>query len=150
MGDYKLVKDGHHALTSYAKRVSEDDDVGDLIKAMREIMLKGDIRSPGVGLAANQVGELKRIIVLAAGGFQKTIINPEITRWYGGEAGDREGCLSFPGLNVMKVRHRQIVVEGVDEARNPVRYNLKGFAARVVQHEIDHLNGITIKTSRGE
>lgn len=146
----KLVKDGHPALTSYAKHVALDENVLNLIKAMQAIMLKGDYRGAGTGLAANQVGVLKRIIVIDISGFNETIINPEITRRFGGLVGREEGCLSFPGIRVMKVRHRQIVVEGFDEARNEVRHKLKGWAARVVQHEVDHLNGITIKMSDGD
>lgn len=98
----------------------------------------------GVGLSANQVGELKRIIVIHADGFKQVIINPVIIKTYGGKSTQKEGCLSSPGLQVVKVRFKQIIVEGFDENWKPIKRKLKGLAARCVQHEIDHLNGVTI------
>lgn len=148
MSDFELVKNSHPVLLAHAMYVPQGENVNQLINRMRCVMLAGDRSGPGLGLAANQVDVLKRVIVLAVDGFHKNIINPEITRWFGGRSGLKEGCLSFPGLLVMKVRHNQIVVEGFNENWNPVRYKLKGMAARVVQHEVDHLNGITINQAR--
>jgi len=98
----------------------------------------------GIGLAANQVGELQRVIVVHADSFKQAIINPVITKSYGGQTTSKEGCLSFPRLNVPMVRSRKIIVEGFDQNWKPIKRKLKGLAAYCVQHEVDHLNGITI------
>lgn len=97
----------------------------------------------GVGLAANQVGETKRIIMIDNGGFKAVILNPVITRRYGGQVNSKEGCLSFPGKLALVVRHKQITVEGYDTDWIPVAFKLKGVNAIVVQHEVDHLDGIS-------
>lgn len=98
----------------------------------------------GVGLAANQVGVLKRVIYIKCGPFKQIIINPVITRNFGGQTTNREECLSYPGLSVLKVRSKKVRVEGFDEDWNPIHFKLNKLAARCVQHEVDHLNGITI------
>lgn len=87
---------------------------------------------------------LKRVIVIQTKGFRQVLINPVITGGYGGKSKQKEGCLSFPRLLVQKIRNKQITVEGFNEYWKPVTRKLKGDAARCVQHEIDHLNGITI------
>jgi len=99
-----------------------------------------------VGLAANQVGILKRIIVVDTGqGFKQAFINPIIVKEYGGKNTQKEGCLSYIGLQKSIVRSKQIIVVGKTHEGVDIKRKLKGFAARIVQHEVDHLNGITIK-----
>ena len=98
----------------------------------------------GIGLAANQLGLNMRIIVVKVGPFKQAIINPVITKRYGGKHTAREGCLSFGPDTALVVRDRKIIVEGFDDHLRPVRFKLKQLAARCVQHEVDHLNGITI------
>ncbi len=100
----------------------------------------------GIGLAANQVGELKRVIVfdLSAGdkpGEARALVNPRVTRRAGAFT-DEEGCLSFPGLRLDIRRALDARVEGEDLAGNPVAYESSGLFARVLQHEIDHLDGV--------
>ena len=116
---------------------------------MAETMYK----APGIGLAANQVGELRRLIVLDvvytyAGPKEKQkkpvfIINPKITLSEG-ETINEEGCLSVPEFGVEVQRFSRVQVEGVDLEGNPVKIEADGLLARALQHEIDHLNGITI------
>ena len=98
----------------------------------------------GAGLAAIQVGHPIRIIMLNTDNVEATIINPVLTKVGKATRTSREGCLSIPGKQVAKVRHYQVVITGYDERGMPYKRKLKGFDAFVAQHEIDHLNGITI------
>jgi peptide deformylase len=139
--EYKLADGTPEDLRSIAHPVGEGEDVTDLIKGMFNIMSVWG----GIGLAANQVGVLKRVITIKAAGFKKAIINPEIVKSFGGQITAKEGCLSFPGLEVLKVRSRKVIVTGFDSDWKPVKFKLKGLAARVAQHEIDHLDGIIIQ-----
>lgn len=130
----------HPALHAPALEVPSGEDVTPLVNEMWRLMFE----HRGIGLAANQVGELKRLIVVSVGGFRQEIINPVITKRYGGRNTSREGCLSFPGAQITKVRDNQIIVEGFDRKWSPIRRKLKGLAARCVQHEVDHLDGKNI------
>ena len=137
----KLVYGAHGALHAIAREVPQHDmSVTLLIVDMWRLMYQ----HRGIGLAANQVGELQRVIVVHADSFKQAIINPIITKFYGGQTTSKEGCLSFPRLTVPMVRSRKIIVEGFDENWKPIKCKLKGLAAYCVQHEVDHLNGITI------
>jgi peptide deformylase len=132
----------HSALTSVSKEVERDEDVSELLDAMWLEMKE----SRGIGLAANQIGVLKRVIIINAKGFSQEFINPVITKKYGGKAMSVEGCLSFPGIQVKVSRYKNIVIEGLDGNMNPVKRKLKGLQAYCAQHEVDHLNGITIES----
>jgi peptide deformylase len=141
MTEYKIVTRGHEALHQVAEEVPHWEDVSELIHGMYQVMYDGG----GIGLAANQVGVLKRIIVMDVKGFRIVIINPVITRQYGGSLYADEGCLSFPGEMARVLRWGRIKVEGYNEQWEPVSYNLKKLNARCVQHEVDHLNGRSIE-----
>jgi len=104
----------------------------------------------GVGLAGPQVGILKRIIVIhVPEGYDDdddpeqtlTLINPEIVKAGGSEL-DFEGCLSFPDLIGEVQRYRWVNVKTLDEEGKARRFKAKGILARIIQHEIDHLDGI--------
>jgi peptide deformylase len=97
----------------------------------------------GVGLAAPQIGILKRVIVLDPGDGTGLIemINPEITARSGRVLGP-EGCLSIPGLQGDVYRAEHITVKGLDRHGNEVVMEARDFLARIFQHEIDHLNGV--------
>lgn len=96
----------------------------------------------GIGIAAPQLGALERIVVIATRGMRPTpLINPVITHREGSEMGE-EGCLSIPGLYGDVERALKVVVEAYDKKGNPVRFHMEGMAARVAQHEVDHLDGI--------
>ncbi len=107
---------------------------------MTEVMYEKD----GVGLAANQVGVLKRVIVVDAGEGQITIINPEIVQQNEEDASFEEGCLSLPDIQIKINRPISVVVTGCNLQNQPVEYHAEGLLARVLQHEIDHLNGVLI------
>jgi peptide deformylase len=114
----------------------------ELVRDMQDTMKSDN----GVGLAANQVGELLRIIVVLDIETDEInyYVNPTIVDGRGEEM-DEEGCLSFPGLCGLVARYEAISVKFQDLDLNTYRVELEGVAARVVQHEIDHLNGITIR-----
>lgn len=96
----------------------------------------------GVGLAAPQVGILKRVFVVDVGDKLYEVVNPVIVEKKGEQIDPPEGCLSIPGL-VGDVRRAQwIRVQGQDRYGNPIELEAEGYLARAFQHEIDHLNGV--------
>jgi len=117
-----------------------------LISAMRVKM----VEAKGVGLAANQVGEDLQIFVIDKtladeNGAPDAYINPEITE-YSRETGElEEGCLSIPEYFVDIPRAKKIKLKALDENGNKIKIKARGFLARVLQHEYDHLNGLLIK-----
>ena len=101
----------------------------------------------GVGLAAPQVGVSKRIIVISPRlkrGEEQILINPEILGASGGEEAVPEGCLSLPGLSCPVRRAKKVRVRAWDVNGNERIQEMERFSARVLQHEIDHLNGTLI------
>lgn len=96
----------------------------------------------GVGLAAPQVGVLERIIVIAPAGHRPLpLLNPVIKKAEGEQIG-QEGCLSIPGLYGDVKRADFIEVDAYDRKGNPITLELEGMPSRIVQHEIDHLDGV--------
>ncbi len=95
-----------------------------------------------VGMAANMIGVRKRIIVFCAGPMQTVMINPEITS-ASGEYETEEGCLSLAGVRRTK-RYRTITVSYQDAGFRTRTGTFSGFTAQIIQHEIDHCNGILI------
>jgi peptide deformylase len=96
----------------------------------------------GIGLAAPQIGILLRIIVVSPDGMKPTaLINPKIVKAEG-EIDGEEGCLSIPGLYGDVNRPATVVVEALDRKGRICQFDLEGLKARVIQHEIDHLDGI--------
>ena len=94
----------------------------------------------GVGLAAPQVGILKRIVVIDVGEGPIVLINPEILETSGEQTGD-EGCLSVPGMAGQVTRPNYVKVKALDIDMNEVEYEGEGLLARAFCHEIDHLDG---------
>jgi peptide deformylase len=97
----------------------------------------------GIGLAAPQVGIAQRLFVAEIHGRSVCLVNPEVAARAGS---DRmlEGCLSLPGVQVDIERDRQVEVQGYDAYGRRRKHCVQGLWARVVQHEIDHLNGVLI------
>lgn len=96
----------------------------------------------GVGLAATQMGVLQRVIVIAPDGIKPTaLVNPKIVKAEGEQIG-QEGCLSIPGLYGDVKRAMYVEVEALDRKGREVIFELEGMPSRIVQHEIDHLDGI--------
>jgi peptide deformylase len=120
---------------------SFDDDLKRLVERMTELM--HDAR--GVGLAATQVGVLQRLFVFQlADDDVRAIVNPVISELSGNLEADEEGCLSLQGVRVPVERQLKLVLEGKDETGEDVRLELAGVSARIVQHELDHLDGVLI------
>ena len=94
----------------------------------------------GVGLAAPQVGILKRIVVIDVGEGPIVLINPDILETSGEQTGD-EGCLSVPGMAGQVTRPNYVKVKALDIDMNEVEYEGEGLLARAFCHEIDHLDG---------
>lgn len=119
-------------------------DVRRLVDDMFETMYTAE----GIGLAASQVGVLERIVIMDVSpsepGFEAcALINPRIV-WSAGEAVAEEGCLSLPGIVGDVKRAAQVRIEALDRAGDLQTMAFGGMAARVVQHEIDHLDGILV------
>jgi peptide deformylase len=121
-----------------------DGDVKRLVERMSEVMRQAH----GVGLAAPQLGILRRILVyrVSSDGEIHSLINPELRERSEETESDTEGCLSLLGgdLQVPVERHVRIVVVAVDADGNEVEIDAEGLEARVIQHEIDHLDGVLI------
>jgi peptide deformylase len=98
----------------------------------------------GVGLAANQVGRLKRILVAAVEDEEFVLVNPVVEESAITTEKVPEGCLSIPGIHVEVERPTQILVSAQDTSGNPLELDASGLLARILQHEIDHLDGVLI------
>jgi peptide deformylase len=113
-----------------------DRTLGHLLDDMTETMHD----APGVGLAANQVGRQERTCVIEIKGRHLELINPVLVR-VSGEQTDLEGCLSVVGFYAPTTRAERAVVTAQDRRGRPVRVSGRGFLARALQHELDHLDG---------
>ena len=133
---------GDPALRLSAREVTEfDDDLRRLVDRM--IALMHDAQ--GVGLAATQVGVLRRVFVFEPDDQgPRAIVNPVAVSRGGELEIDDEGCLSLQGVRVPVERAIEFVLEGKDPNGEDVRHDLTGYAARVAQHEFDHLDGVMI------
>jgi peptide deformylase len=126
-----------------AQEVTEfDGDLEHLVERMMRLMQ--DAR--GVGLAANQVGVLRRVFVIQADDEEepRALVNPSIVERSEESDVDDEGCLSMQGVVVSVERPLRVRLEASDEEGNPVTLELEGLPARVAQHELDHLDGVLI------
>ena len=135
------------------KQAAEDVKVFDtnltvFIQNLEETMTAGP---GGVGIAAPQVGVMQRIVIVDVSSYPKIkkakhhgrliLINPEIMDWQGMKKG-REGCMSVPDFTGNVIRAEKIVLKALDENGFSHEYDMEGFEARAVQHEIDHLDGL--------
>jgi len=126
-------------LENEAELAELDQLATELIASMRQQV--------GAGLAAIQVGIPKRVFVYDTEGEEEepeaVLVNPEIVYASEEMIEDEEGCLSFPALYAPVSRHKKVIVEGFDRTGTAVRVEAEDFRARVFQHEIDHLDGIS-------
>lgn len=107
------------------------------------------LAGPGaVGIAAPQVAWFHRVLIVDISGRKKTrnhghmiLVNPEITQWEGFAVG-REGCLSVPDYTGNVVRAERIQLDALDREGNALCFEMEGFEARAIQHELDHLDGL--------
>jgi len=125
------------------KKCQEVEEVNKKIRELLDNMAETMYRNKGVGLAAPQVGVLKRAIVVDIGEGLTALANPKIL-WRQGKEIAPEGCLSLPGIFLDIKRSQEVVVEGIDKDGETQQIGAADLFARALQHEIDHLNGILI------
>jgi peptide deformylase len=130
------------ALRMTARPVEEfDEDLLRLVERMEALMHGAN----GVGLAATQVGILKRVFVFMPTEDETVaVVNPELADRSDEVATDDEGCLSLQGITVPVERSASVTLLGRNERGEEVRYELRDLAARAAQHELDHLDGVLI------
>jgi peptide deformylase len=121
---------------------SFDEDLARLVARMKRLMADAS----GVGLAANQVGVLRRVLVLVPGAEEEPIalVNPTVVGRRSETETDDEGCLSLQGVTCPVERNVAVTIHAHDPAGRELRMEFDGLPARVLQHEIDHLDGILI------
>ncbi|HXZ57158.1 MAG TPA: peptide deformylase [Gaiellaceae bacterium] len=126
-----------------ANEVEEfDGDLAKLIERMEHLLHDAN----GVGLAATQIGVLRRVFIFLPDADEepRALVNPRLAGGSDERESDDEGCLSLQGVVIPVERHERVAIEATDPEGNEVRLELEGLAARVVQHELDHLDGILI------
>jgi peptide deformylase len=121
---------------------SFDDDLASLVERMRHLLRDAN----GIGLAATQVGVLRRVFLFLPDPEQDAValVNPRIVESSDERVSDDEGCLSLQGVVVPVERDERITVEASDSEGNEVSFELEGLPARIAQHELDHLDGVLI------
>ncbi len=149
----KVCKYGEKVLREKAKPVQF---VSDELRKLADDMVDTMHKARGVGLAAEQVGHTERMCVIdipsgcdneedelfnAPVQMPLKLFNPEIIAQEGSQR-EKEGCLSFPGVGGSITRAHQVTCQYLDEENRPQVITVRGFLARAVQHELDHLNGI--------
>lgn len=139
----EILKYPNAALTTVCPKYDQSSYDEDLVTAARmvQLMFKHDTC---VGLSANQVGVIRRFFVMRDGLSARVCFDPVIVRHGRDIEVKREGCMSCPGVYVQAPRWRVINVEYISTKGVKIRETLKGHAARVFQHEMDHLNGLLI------
>lgn len=123
------------------------DNIDGALQIVIDDMAETMYAAPGVGLAAIQVGVGKSLIVYDVAArdgerMLRVLINPRIVESQGEIVSPEEGCLSVPDYRCDVKRAERVLVEGFDRDGNPLRFDAEGFHAIVLQHEIDHLNGV--------
>ena len=134
----KILKIGDETLRKHARPVTEvDRRTRQLLDDMAETMYAAD----GAGLAAPQVGILRRVVVIDVGEGLLELVNPEILSTEG-EQRQAEGCLSVPGKQGVVARPAKVTVRALNRRGKPVEIVGEGFLATALCHEIDHLDGV--------
>ena len=127
------------ALRMKAKDVTEFDEfLVQLVERMMDLMHDAH----GAGLAANQIGVLRRIFVFTDGDTDHVVVNPSLVERSKSLETDDEGCLSLGPIRVPVERSAEVTLAGQDLTGAPIRMELDDLQARVVQHELDHLDGV--------
>ena len=123
------------------ERACEVPKIDGSIRKLMQDMVETMQAAPGVGLAANQVGVLRRVIVWQNDLERGALANPVIVE-RAGQVEDEEGCLSLPGLTYPVERAQWVRVEGLDARDGVVSLEASDLTARILQHEIDHIDGV--------
>ena len=123
------------------KRSAEVAAVDDALRGFIDSLFETMDAAKGVGLAANQVGVTRRVAVVDVDDDRLVLVNPVITEAEGRSRAE-EGCLSIPDAYGEVMRPERLVLEALDRDGTPYRREASGLLARVIQHEVDHLDGI--------
>jgi len=126
------------------ERAREVDVFDRSLRKLAKRMIRIMHDAPGVGLAAPQVGVVERLVVYDVDDDPRTLVNPVLTMLTDERETGDEGCLSVPGVTMPVERVTRIRVEGRDVHGAPVDFEAEGLEARVIQHEVDHLDGVLI------
>jgi len=140
-----IVRLGHPALRAVAQALSPERLAAPETQQLIDEMIESMLEAHGVGLAASQVGVEDQVFVYESSAHNvplRVVVNPMITPHERELVYDWEGCLSIPDLRGMVPRHPAVRVQGLDRHGQPLDYLCRGFEARIVQHEFDHLNGV--------
>lgn len=137
MAKRKIITEGNPALTKVCRETDITPKTIELLDDLAETVIDVD----GAGLAAPQVGILRRVAVLYVDDEVIELINPVIIK-HEGESEEQEGCLSVPGVFGMVPRYEKIWVETLNRDNKRVVLELDGLKARAAQHEMDHLDGV--------
>jgi peptide deformylase len=130
-------------LRMQAREVEEfDGDLAKLVERLEHLLREAN----GLGLAATQIGVLRRVFVFLPDAEEAPValVNPRFGQTSEERESDTEGCLSLQGVVIPVERHASVVLEGKDAAGNDARLELEGLPARIAQHELDHLDGVLI------
>ncbi|HRC84819.1 MAG TPA: peptide deformylase [Thermoanaerobaculia bacterium] len=140
-----IVRLGHPVLREVAQPLDPRVIASKDLQAFLDDLFETMVAARGVGLAAPQVGAGVRIFVYGAAKAEiaeRVVINPRITFEDGELASDWEGCLSIPGLRGLVPRHERLRLSALGRDGRPYELVAEGFEARIIQHELDHLDGI--------
>lgn len=143
-GPLKIITLGHSTLRQKARELNlqeiKSTEVQNFIRDFVQTLRNSGY---GAALAANQVNKLWRIVVVELKDMPlQILVNPKITKLSGKIISAYEGCLSIPGYLGMVSRNDKVIVEALNQKGEKIKVKATGFRARVLQHEIDHLNGI--------
>lgn len=136
-----LTIDNKESETFLRTKTVSVEDLGSVSRTFINEMKKTMIAANGIGLAANQIGDGRRIFVATHAGKFYVLINPEIIKISIEEDDMEEGCLSVPNVYGSVRRASKITIQGVDVRGKFVKIKAAGLLARIFQHEMDHLNG---------
>ncbi len=146
-----IVRLGHPALRASAAAVAGDEISSPELQELIDDLVETMLEAGGVGLAAPQLGISKQLFVYLAvdpevdpqEAERRVLINPMLEPAAGELVYDWEGCLSIPDLRGLVPRHPEVRVHALDRHGRPLRFVAEGYESRIVQHEFDHLNGVT-------
>ena len=150
---YPIAQLGHAVLRLKATKINIEKILDDEYQQLISKMMLAVAKAGGVGIAAPQIYHSSCIFIMCSKPNARypdaplmkptAIINPEILSYSNKKIKDWEGCLSVPSMRGLVPRHHQITVRYYDQQGNQIEKELSGFLARIFQHELDHLNGLT-------
>jgi|SRR3989338_2306175 len=151
----EITKTPNKILSKTTEKVGSEEIKNGSFKELILDMKKAMKDNEGIGLAGNQINKDLSIFVIdpelaKEGNVSEVFFNPEITEYSKDQDELEEGCLSIPGYGVNIRRSKKIKIKAIDENGNKIKLKIRGFLARVLQHETDHLHGKTIKDRANE